>query len=98
LRMIRHLLSLTALAAALSSTFAVAGDLGGYEHHSLKDEPYIAPAAFTWTGFYVGANAGYGWSSEDWSLLQCNCAGMGGAAGMGGSIPSHHADGDGLLP
>lgn len=26
-----------------------------------------APAPFTWTGFYLGANAGYGWGTAGWS-------------------------------
>jgi outer membrane immunogenic protein len=28
--------------------------------------PYVLP--FSWTGFYVGANAGYGWSSGDGTI------------------------------
>ncbi|GAB4066078.1 porin family protein [Ancylobacter sonchi] len=41
---------------------------------SAADLAYRAPAAyappvpvFTWTGFYIGANAGYGWGSADFS-------------------------------
>jgi outer membrane immunogenic protein len=26
---------------------------------------YVAPAAFSWTGFYLGGNIGWGWSSGD---------------------------------
>src|SRR5262249_47370552 len=33
---------------------------------SLKDVPYVVP--FTWTGFYVGAHAGYQWSDDPVSL------------------------------
>jgi outer membrane immunogenic protein len=32
--------------------------------------PYLeAPRAFSWSGFYLGLHAGYGWGSNDWSLL-----------------------------
>lgn len=36
----------------------------------IAPQPYRAPAlvpvAYNWTGFYVGAHAGYGWGSKDW--------------------------------
>ena len=44
-----------ATAAALGCTPALAADL------SLKAPP---PAIYGWTGFYVGANAGYAWSGQ----------------------------------
>jgi outer membrane immunogenic protein len=28
-----------------------------------------APRAFSWSGFYLGLHAGYGWGSNDWNLL-----------------------------
>jgi outer membrane immunogenic protein len=46
-----------------------------------------APAAYNWTGFYVGGNVGYSWgrSSNDWnffaqnsSFLSASCSGLGG--------------------
>jgi outer membrane immunogenic protein len=56
--------------------------------------PVVAPA-YNWTGFYIGAHVGGGWTDSDWVHVQCNC---GGGADMGG--PGAHvasADGSGLL-
>lgn len=57
--------SLLASAAALAglglAAPAVAADMSGRYG---APAPYVQPVApFTWTGFYVGANAGYGWGS-----------------------------------
>ncbi len=43
---------------ALGVTGAIAGGLG--DRGSIKDGPHAAP--FSWTGFYIGANAGIGWA------------------------------------
>jgi outer membrane immunogenic protein len=59
-----------ALAAALAAGLglapaATAADLGGRPPPAKFDPiPYQAP--FSWTGIYVGAHAGYGWSDIDW--------------------------------
>lgn len=61
-------IKLTLLAASfLAGTASIAGaaDLGRYGG-SLKDEPaYVLPG--TWTGLYIGANAGYSWGNSDWN-------------------------------
>ncbi|MFG1377143.1 outer membrane protein [Xanthobacter autotrophicus] len=55
----RLLASATLLAGVVLAAPAVAADLSGR-----YPAPYVQPvAAFTWTGFYIGANAGYGWGS-----------------------------------
>eukprot|EP01037_Dinobryon_pediforme_P013458 gene13458-13573_t len=51
--------ALTALTAGLS---AQAADLPNRKQAPMV-AAYVAPAAFSWTGFYVGANAGYGTGS-----------------------------------
>ena len=61
--MIRHFCAL--LIAMLCASSAQAADLGPYgrrDHGSIKDEPLHKP--FSWTGFYVGATAGYGWGES----------------------------------
>ena len=54
-------LSLGAVATASAADMAV------------KARPMAAPiAVYNWTGFYIGANAGYGWGNEDVSLAPTN--------------------------
>ncbi|QIB32754.1 outer membrane protein [Ancylobacter pratisalsi] len=50
--------------AALISAPAAAADLG---YPAPEPVAYAAAMPFTWTGFYLGANAGYGWGTADWS-------------------------------
>jgi outer membrane immunogenic protein len=67
MRAARALALIFALAPAstLLAPDAAAADLGGRGKiaHSV---PESMPSPFTWAGFYVGANVGYGWSSIDW--------------------------------
>jgi outer membrane immunogenic protein len=50
------------VAAALAVTMSQANAADMYGRGSFKDGP-IAPV-FSWTGFYIGANVGYGFSDE----------------------------------
>ena len=51
-------LALLAIAATLATGAANAADL------PRKAPPMVAPApVFSWTGFYIGINGGYGWAS-----------------------------------
>ncbi len=56
--------AVSAMAGAVAFASSAMAD-GGYRG-SIKDAPYVAP--FSWTGFYVGVNAGYAWSEADRSL------------------------------
>jgi len=53
-------------ASTLAVAVALAGAASAADLPSRKgpvDAPMYVPPAFTWTGFYIGANAGYGWGS-----------------------------------
>jgi outer membrane immunogenic protein len=63
----RHTLKTIALAAgvslaALSTGFAA--DLGARPVYKAPPAPL---PMFSWTGFYIGAHAGYGWGTNDWT-------------------------------
>jgi outer membrane immunogenic protein len=70
-------LAATAAAALLlSAAAAQAADL------PIQPAPGPAlPTPFTWTGFYVGAHGGYGWSDTDWRLIDNAGAGACGQCG-----------------
>lgn len=61
--------SASVIALVACSSFAVAADLEGPVGYSLKDDGYVAPAAYSWTGFYVGGHVGYGWADNDTSSV-----------------------------
>jgi outer membrane immunogenic protein len=52
------------VATAFAVTAANAADL---PRPSYKAPAYVADPIFSWTGFYIGANAGYGFGSSSWS-------------------------------
>jgi outer membrane immunogenic protein len=55
----RQLLLSTAVGLILASRAALAADMPA------KAPPQLAPAQYySWSGFYVGAHAGYGWSAD----------------------------------
>src|SRR5690606_19334284 len=58
-----------AVAGALVALPALAD--GGYPIYGggVKDEVLYAPPPITWTGFYIGVHAGYGWADSDWRAL-----------------------------
>jgi outer membrane immunogenic protein len=51
------------VSTALLATSALAADL---PRPAYKAPSYVAPY-FTWTGFYVGINGGYGWGKSSWN-------------------------------
>jgi outer membrane immunogenic protein len=62
----KFLLGTVALVALAAATPAAAADLGA--RYPMKAPPVVAPV-WTWTGFYVGINGGYGWGRSNWALL-----------------------------
>jgi len=54
------LLTSTAIAALAAAVPANAADIPARPQPVYK-APVVAPVVFSWTGFYIGANIGYGW-------------------------------------
>lgn len=55
------LMACAGLMAAAMATPSLAADLPGPAYAP----DFIAP--FSWSGFYVGINGGYGWGTSDWT-------------------------------
>ncbi|WP_375458220.1 outer membrane protein [uncultured Enterovirga sp.] len=53
---------LSSVALAMMSAGAMAADLPS---RRMAPAPYVAVPVFTWTGFYLGVNAGYGFSDNN---------------------------------
>ena len=81
----KFLLSTVALAGLTAG--AVAADLPS---RRIAPAPYVAVPVFPWTGFYVGVNAGYGFSGDEAtrSLFTANIIGLNAPLGptVGGGV------------
>jgi outer membrane immunogenic protein len=55
----RKTIVITAIALGLLATRSMAADLS--MSAPVYKAPVVAPPPYTWTGFYVGGNIGYGW-------------------------------------
>jgi outer membrane immunogenic protein len=61
--MIRFILTVCACALAFAmASPSLAADMPGR-----YGEPAYGPTAFSWYGFYLGLNGGYGWGTSNWS-------------------------------
>src|ERR1700681_3424966 len=62
----RFMLAICAgLLAVAVATPSFAAGLPRPAYKALRNPVYVAP--FSWSGFYVGINGGYGWGKSDWS-------------------------------
>jgi outer membrane immunogenic protein len=77
-------LFLAACAGLLAAMMATPSSAADLPRPVYKGPAFVAPV-FTWTGFYVGVNGGYGWGKSDWdpgvSSFDANGALLGGTLG-----------------
>jgi outer membrane immunogenic protein len=75
------------LAIALGATMAMVGAASAADlpRTSYKAPAMVAAPLFSWTGFYVGANLGYGWSDGNGNLTVAGL-GTGALTGSGDGI------------
>ncbi|HEY5216550.1 MAG TPA: outer membrane protein [Pseudolabrys sp.] len=58
----------TGIAAAALLLAPIAAQAADLRQPSYKSPAYVAPAYASWTGFYVGLNAGYGFGKSNWDF------------------------------
>ncbi len=57
---------LTAVATAIASfATSIAAQAADLPMEPVYKAPVVVAAVYNWTGFYIGANAGYGWGNQD---------------------------------
>ncbi|HZP76331.1 MAG TPA: outer membrane protein [Pseudolabrys sp.] len=56
----------TGIAAATLFAIPFVAQAADLYKPTYKAPAYTAPAAHSWTGFYIGLNGGYGWGSSSW--------------------------------
>ena len=55
--------------ASLLVLYAAAGSAADIPRPMPAKAPAVYAPVFTWTGFYLGINGGYGWGKSDWDLF-----------------------------
>jgi len=83
-----------AVLAAAASALAIASGTGAQAADLLAIKAPPPPAPFSWTGFYIGAHAGYGWGNENDNQSVFFLPGSGGG-GSGGDSGGSAGGGDG---
>jgi outer membrane immunogenic protein len=80
------------LAATLTAAFAPVALADGVYRGSMKDS--VAPLPFSWTGVYVGAHIGRGWSDSSWTVRDDQTTFVDfPPGGIGSPLTSHSLDG-----
>ena len=77
-----------AVACATFAHAAAAADLGSGPRRAVHDPSIPYGPAFSWTGLYIGANVGYGWSDADWGDVASGISAHNASSGwlLGGQI------------